>query len=243
MLLACLLALCVTLASSPFTKEKPKRVFIQHVRREFLDDSGRAPDEGLWLNCMDARCFQDLRIPELKQTLPDFFRASHSRQGLLDDMPWYLPIAEAIDHGIYAPAKSPLPEGNDLTFEARSTSISSADSKATRSISFLGKGPTHMTMVINASSAPLVKWPWTDTIPSPRPECNCWFVYFATGSPGSKWEFELLVAGTDPLRVTFYGHHFNEWRQTSPDIEGMKAKLPEWVSPVAFVSQWKNWAG
>jgi hypothetical protein len=61
-----------------------------------------------------------------------------------------------------------------------------------RVIAFTGVGPTHMTLVINASSAQLVKWPWTKTVPAPREDCNCHFVYFA-GPPG---EFPRYLALT-----------------------------------------------
>jgi len=181
-------------------------------------------------------------------------------------MPWYLPISEAIDHGIYAPVQTPLTEGKGLhlevTYPARepaappmgagggggaAAAASSAGgggggggTGSSRRIHFQGSGPTHMTLVINATSAPLVKWPWTDTVPLPRPDCDCYFVYYAAGRQGSVWDFELEVNGTQPLALTFYGHYVD---QTSPEIERVLGKLPDWVAPVAWVSYWKDWRG
>ena len=233
----CGVVLIAVLCSSPFTKERPKRFFVQHVQRQF--QSGKR-DEGLWLNCMDSRCFQDLRTPEMKANLPEIFSPTHRQgQGLIDDMPWYLPISEAINHGIYFPVQQPLKldPSKNLALQVDPGALSPS---GTRKVRFRGSGPTHMTLVINATSAPLVRWPWTPTVPAPRPDCACWFVYFAGPIPGAVWDFELEVRGEDPLGIAFYGHHIEA---TSRDIQRVLAKLPEWVAPVAWVSQWKEWRG
>ena len=44
------------------------------------------------------------------------------------------------------------------------------------------------------------EWSFGTAVPPPRPDCNCHFVFLATGTPDAAWTFELTLPLRTPLR-------------------------------------------
>ena len=227
------LALVVTLCTFPYTPNRPKRLYVQHVLRTFQNGT---QDEGLWVNCMDARCFRDLQ-----PSIPELTVAPHPvGDGLFEDMPWFFPIAEAINDGLYLPVPAAESIREDEASQLAFTVTSTVTGNSTRRLKVRGQGPAHMAMVIGAAPGAVVShWPWTKKPPAMRADCNCHWVHHA-GPPGSSWDFELDVTGDALLNLAFYGQYVE---LSSPSLERLKQKLPPWVSPVVFRSIWYNWRG
>jgi hypothetical protein len=148
---------------SPYTAERPKRLFAVHMRREFY--SGAAPlpaaaparqDSGLWLIPFDVRALEPLRPFH-----PAIAQAAYLPCGAVYcDVPWYFPVKDMIQHTMLLPAAPPAlfsePQHAALTFEVTRDVFDAASN--TRRVHLRVNGSDHMAAYLNARRVPLVGW-------------------------------------------------------------------------------------
>ena len=128
-----------------------------------------------------------------------------------------------------------------------------------RRLTFQGKGPTHMSMVIEG---PLHRWSLTkNSLPySSSKSCleamhgrannestECRWVFFSTGQGNPRlglglWNFWLEVPPTPyPLRIAFYGHYGLDHETEGAVVGSIAAQLPKWTTLVSWASVWHQY--
>jgi hypothetical protein len=237
----------------PFDIEHPKRIYMQHVSREWHTQGKlQREDSGVWVNSMDYRNLHD----HLHQNLPFMLDKGVARtpapcEGLFCSFPWYFPIQEMITGGIYIPAKKP-PGSLHLKV------VKDLRVGPTRTLSLKISGPTHMALVLGQSSWILKDWSFGkvevmdgehtrtfNTSLAPfvyRASCRCYFLFRATGNSSIPWEFDLTYqrsaeVPTESLPLVLYGH---ELEIRTPELTEALSSLPDWVTPVSFLSLWQH---
>ena len=97
----------------PFSPDFPKRIFIQHTKREWhatvkagATTAGKVErtDSGLWVNSMDSRNIGDLSLTELRQVgdtkpVPP---AGCPVGSLMCNLPWYFPVEHLVRYALFS---------------------------------------------------------------------------------------------------------------------------------------------
>lgn len=236
----------------PYNAEHPKRIYMQHISREwFRGDKLLQQDSGMWINSLDYRNLHD----HLHQNLPFMLEGGQPRSpapcvGVFCSFPWYFPIQEMVSGGMYIPSEKP--PGSIQVEVVRDVH------SHLRTLSLRISGPTHMALVLRQEGWALRDWSFGkvevmdgerarvfDTSLAPfvyRSACRCYFLFRATGNSSIPWEFDLVFNNPNtsdrnlPLELVVYGH---DMEARTPALEETLRTLPDWVTPVSFLSFWQ----
>ena len=192
--------------ASPYSGERPKRVYIQHISRAYFDDkiapvgekfdlltspAAHHRDHGAWANAMDYLNMEPLAKVDMglgaasASSDPCDSVPSRLQRSLLCDMPWYFPISEMIQGGRYYPTSVPTTAAGATlaaSLEVRSAAFDAQ--RGRRRVSLRMEGPDHMVVVIDAATVPSLTWSLGEGVePRWRPDCNCYWVFYSVGGP------------------------------------------------------------
>ena len=100
------------------------------------------------------------------------------------------------------------------------------------------RGPAQMGLILPGN---LTDWSFGTAVPPPRTDCQCHFVFLATGTPAASWTFSFSVPGgghrgakrAAAVELIYYGHYLDV---RTPLLAEAEATLPSWATPVSFVS-------
>ena len=224
---------------APYTQLRPKRMFIQHV----LGTDPEGPTNALWVNVMDSNSVSWVfdRVPELSD-IAARAQPIECPSHRFYCAPWYLPVADMVSGGYLVPAEpiEYLADPEDVSI----VRVEETDGNVRYLIDFPA-ATTHVTMTIDVpTSRQLLSWSISDPIP-PKPEHGGYFFYLTSAVGGSVrarsasremhiFHLEVVFSpGTDPL---YFGISFHSQAHTAAIAE-FESRLPEWVTPVSWVSQ------
>ena len=210
---------------TPYTRETPKRLYIQQTSRTVFDvalEPNQPPavlthDQGLWVNGFDERGLNPdvvaLNIPELTKNKK---KIMCEKDKVYCGFPWYFPIQEMVLHQWYVPIdetnllEDPFVHGNGKMNEKEKFQLTLISKLKLNNggsrLEFVGIGPSHMTAVIEGK---VNRWSFTeDRIPYKSSQScidamdrdhDCRFVFYSTGTLGiSEWSFWLETPAPPP---------------------------------------------
>jgi len=243
----------------PFRPERPQRLQTQHVYRQWdsCDPTNptRTTDSGLFVDLLDYTGFT--LHPELKDA------PRYTCDAMLCELPWYFPLDFALKGGKFLPAAPPPEEMRSrVRLDVVGDSVFELAGKTMRNVTFEARGTTHMGIALSApknDTLSVVDWSFgrvtredgEHTISFPnaakpvyRPECDCYFVFRATGNVEIPWRFWLLYEDRRPdkaesskAKFAFWGHVLGE---ETKEIREFVSKMPDWTSNVGGVSLWRS---
>ena len=257
----------ILIQQMPYTKERPKRLYVQQVSRKIhglITQPNKQPnvvdsDQGLWVNAFDHRGLSpdisSLNIPEFSKNKKD---VACQTDKVYCGWPWYFPIQEMLTKQWYVPVELKFPMEKDL-FQLTLTSKTKIKNGGYR-LEFIGTGSSHMTTVIEGN---ITRWSFTaDNVPYDNSKSctdvtesgkDCRFVFFSTGKQmeTKEWKFwletprqfekENMEDEELGLRLAFYSHYGIDVMAESETLKNVRKKLPAWVTMASWVSYWNQY--
>ncbi|KAI9911750.1 hypothetical protein PsorP6_009695 [Peronosclerospora sorghi] len=232
---------------NPYSDVCPKRLLLQHVKREVLLPNGVVQtDSGLWLNSLDFRGLDSIKSKLASTQWKDARmhvapRELHEHAEVYGHMPWTLPLKRLLpeDKSWYLLTYDAPVLPSDM--ETRLDVLSSVYSNATdrRKIHFVFTGPSHMYLYLDAKKNNLTSWSMGNNGASGLvAEANDAYIFqFSSGSVPSRYHFWIEATSNQPIDVVFVGHYLEA---TTPELEEFSQALPIWTVASSLVSTWKK---
>jgi hypothetical protein len=255
-----LVAIFVALDISAYTPERPKRIFIQHVHREFVDlfpvlpgdfsenraastvtahrSESRSTDPGLNASAVFLLAVDEVGYSPLS-SLTKKFPGTHTvscRPGSVSQapecaFPWYFPLQSFVHEFMVIPSPPPPASLFPLP-ELQARQVFNSADAGTRTLVLNITGSDHMGLLIHPGQQSIVAWSLTDPVP-PR-TFGEYFVFYSSGTRGRQsWTLTLEVLGQDPVVVSVVAHYFRP--RTAP-VQLVRSEFPPWVTPIDWVS-------
>lgn len=255
------LSLLLAFQLFPYSYDRPKRVFQQHVARSqatwHTDPQGQSSvqweemEHGLWTTAMDwnnVATLQDFT----PYGLPAGSRRHNDSAGIYGQVPMPFPMKAFLVGGAWAPRDAPkLPSKISLD-------LAVTNSEGLREVFVSARGPPQMMMVLSPASK-VVAWTYGRNerrmdmprpsnsndpylrlgLPRKRSDCDCFFLLYAEGGPqpsyGEKEAFNFTVL-VPPGEM-----HFDVWalhlETMSPELQYEEERFPSWVAHMGWVSE------
>jgi hypothetical protein len=262
-----LVVLIYVLNQTPYTKERPKRLYVQQVSRTTYKPQLNVGDklvikdhdQGLWVNAFDKRGLSSdektfNNIPELTNGRKHV-TCEHDK--VYCGFPWYFPVQEMLRNQWYVPLKDHVvfPTINEH-FQLNLIKKVSLDNGGNR-YEFIATGPSHMTAVIEGK---LKRWSFTkDNVPYKNSQSctdamvhrkdndskmeDCRFVFYSTGKLGTnQWKFWIETPNSNKgMKIAFYGHYGLDVMAEGNTLNSVRKQIPKWVTMVSWVSHWHQY--
>lgn len=224
----------------------PKRIFMQHVVRNFHNADGRVirNDSGVWLVPLDYLGLKPvMHIPVLKNA------AEVECDGPYCGYPYFYPMRKLLKRTWYLKGPPPFPNKKSLAqFKVlRKEKINSS----TLRLYFQIHGPDHMTLYITPNErSRLVGWSLTEQGPAGQPDYDgrmTYFIYYAHGFYADGWTFWLDFDAssrkdTDAIAdIALAAHFVHGPLSMTKFMNTVIAEFPAWVTDVAWVSSYDVW--
>ncbi|TDH69130.1 hypothetical protein CCR75_003182 [Bremia lactucae] len=245
--LCILITILATLYASirnPYSDVCPKRLMLQHVKRQVVLSNGSVEtDSGLWINSLDFRGLDPLKN-YLRSTQWHDIEMHVGPKELYDHaevyghMPWSFPVKHMLPEAKswYLPAVAPIPSRS--IHKANLKVLSSKYSKLTnhRTLHFVFTGPSHMNLFIDATKTKLTSWSMGKDISGPISEAGeAYLLQFCSGIVPSSYQFWIEAEGNEPIDVAYVGHYLEV---TTPEMKEFADVLPSWTVVASAVSTW-----
>jgi len=252
--------LYATCCVSPYTSMRPKRMYVQHVRRRFFDIDGTAyaQDSGLWLNAIDFTALRPLRrlrgvnaaMPQLENDVE--VMSCDQDTSIYCDLPWYLPIKDMVRNGLYVKVDPPaLDAAKGASFGYTMVEEDADLDNGRRKIRFHATGAHHMIFYFKGpppddsgdEDGRLLAWSLTDGTPkhsgTARPDGDLdYFVFFASGAKEDPtFDFWVEFSGGGTIEAAAAGHYVDT---RTPEVIRLTSNLPDWITYVGWVSLWER---
>lgn len=257
------LSLLLALQLFPYSYDRPKRVFQQHVARSQatwqLLPQGKSSvqwedmEHGLWTTAMDWNNVATLRHFS-PYGLPTRSQPHNDSAGIYGQVPMPFPMKAFLVGGSWAPRSAPvLPSKISLDLHVAEWT------PGMRQLHVTAKGPPQMMMVLSPASK-VLRWSYgryersSDVaeskhsndpnllprgLPRPRSDCDCFFLLFAEG--GSRPSYGRAEAFNFTALVPAGEMHLDIWalhlESTSPELEYEEGRNPSWISYMGWVSE------
>jgi hypothetical protein len=229
---------------NPYSDMTPKRLWVQHIQREVTSsETGEVQlfDSGLWVNGVDFRGVSSIKSALRSTSWKDIrYSPPQPIPGIEDvygSLPWFLPLKDHVPStkSLYLPAEPPIiPEEFKVVFKVVSSTYNPETNH--RKIHLFFKGPSQLNLFIDARNITLTSWSVGNGVDGPVPssDSKTYLLQFSTGRPPSWFHFWIEAESSNPIPVTYVGHHINI---TTPEIESIGV-LPSWIEMVSFASTW-----
>eukprot|EP00931_Biecheleriopsis_adriatica_P114740 TRINITY_DN90655_c0_g1_i1.p1 TRINITY_DN90655_c0_g1~~TRINITY_DN90655_c0_g1_i1.p1 ORF type:complete len:874 (+),score=99.41 TRINITY_DN90655_c0_g1_i1:29-2650(+) len=250
----------LALTTFPYSVDRPKRIFMQHVARSTASwDLSKSnfpewlpTESGIWTVAMDWNNVESIG-KHAPFGLPSGWSKHDDSQGLYGGMPQIFPLRKFVGGGAWAPGNSPeLPR--------KSSVEPSVDLEKRLQIHF--SGSPQMTMVLGPRSAikgwsyglwsakgvgeEVRSWPGHGKLPEGLPpvrfDCDCYFVLLTTGGANAAngiigtHNFTIDVEPGQELLLELATHHIEA---NSSDLIEQRSKSPSWENLVGWVSEYQ----
>ena len=224
----------------------PKRIFLQHVVRNFHNKDGFVykNDSGIWFAPLDYLGLKPvMHLPSLKDV------ASVECDGPYCGYPYFFPMRRLLKKTWYLKGPPPFKTSIKLS----SFRIIKQETLENGNVKFQirVKGPDHMTLLVTPNEGnQLVQWSVTDEPPSGQQDYDgrmTFYTYYAHGFHAKPWDFwlEFEVSGEREdesiADVAVAGHYLHGPLSTTKWMQKIVREFPSWVVDVAFVSSYDVW--
>eukprot|EP01135_Chromosphaera_perkinsii_P003790 Nk52_evm36s255 gene=Nk52_evmTU36s255 len=237
-----IVGLVLALVSSPYTSERPKRLFMHHLERTWYDaregdHSTQTPvkrDTGMWFAAMD---FNDLE-PLRNSSIAEFTTTAKATDcmGPYCSFPYYLPLTDVIPSGWYIDMEGPTAPKDRHLPELRVLKSAKNMEQGTRRLDFVLKGPDHMALYFDLKDVKIKKWSLSPDIPEEERDKH--FVFFASGEKSVEYNFWIEYKGLSDIDIALAGHYFEE---NTPALEKLMANKPSWLGAIGWVVFWNDY--
>ncbi|CAJ1379307.1 unnamed protein product [Effrenium voratum] len=233
----------------PYSYDRPKRIFQQHVARsEFTWDLARSPrpqreamEHGLWTCSLDWNGVQTLD-DFAPYGLPHGSHRYDQTQGVYGKVPMPFPTRSFLTKSAWAPRAAPPLPGRPLDVQLVAEPFGEAKLQRLR---VEVQGSAQVMLVLSPLSA-LHSWslgaferkgaPLSGPLPPKRSDCDCLFLMSVEGGePGRHtglFNFSAVAAGV--LEMEVWAMHFET---TSDELLYEERRVPSWVSYLGWVSE------
>jgi len=221
----------------PYSADRPKRLFVQHVERSYIEWTTQnvarvtATETGLLTSAIDWNGIGTVER-HAPFGLPNGSEYCDASLGLYGRFPHLFPVRDMLAEAAWAPAaRPPVPTLLDVGISRQPLG------EGLVNLTLDIRGHTHIMFVIGPR-AQVVEWSyglridkWASGggLPPPRPDCDCLFVFSAgtssenrTGAALSNW----IVVREGMLQLDVWTMYL---KQRSPELTEYLARLPAWV--------------
>lgn len=221
----------------------PKRIFLQHVARNFHNKDGMVykNDSGIWFAPLDYLGLKPLmHLPSLKGV------AKAECDGPYCGYPYFFPIKKLVKKTWYLKGPPPFNAKRKMaTF--RVVKEEALENGKVR-FNVRVKGPDHMTLLVTPNTGnKLVRWSISEETPIGQEDFDgriTHYTYFAHGYYAAPWDFWLEFEvnsdndGNGIADVTIAGHFLHGPLSTTKWMQKIVSEFPAWVTDTAFVSSY-----
>ena len=224
----------------------PKRIFLQHVVRNFHNADGRVykNDSGIWFAPLDYLGLQPvMHLPSLKDV------ARTECDGPYCGYPYFFPLRKLLRKTWYLKGPRPFASKKKLVAFKLVKKEPLVDNIVR--YHFKVKGPDHMSLLVTPNNENrLVKWSITKEPPMGQEDYDgrvTFYTYFAHGFYAKPWEFwldfEVNAEAEDGsiCDIAVAGHFLHGPLSMTKWMQKIIGEFPPWVVDVAFVSSYDAW--
>lgn len=221
---------------SPYSPDRPKRVFLQHTLREYYSEDGSLADydSGYWWAPLDSISIDVLHEPYLR-----YFEKRYVECGsIYCNLPFWLPLQTFVDEDDmwYIPAPVPqFPKKPSLTVASSRYDPTSN----IRRVEVKLLGTDHMNLYFNVDEGrrELIKaWSFGEV---PSHQRDTFFVMICSSDHVASFDFWIEVEGKEAsIPLAFSSHDFEPVLHS--EVEKFKIDVPSWADMLVIHSYWSR---